>query len=187
MRIVLLGAPGSGKGTQAAMLRDRLKLVHISTGDLLRQAVAAGTELGKQAKAVMDAGKLVSDGLVLDMLEDRLSQPDIGAGIIFDGYPRNLVQSDALSNLLARMQIPLQRAVLLDVAEDTLFERLAERAKKEQRVDDTPETIRNRLKVYHEQTEPVVGYYESRGLVRKVKGEGTVEEIYARVAGAIMS
>jgi adenylate kinase len=185
MRIVLLGAPGSGKGTQAALLRDRLKLVHISTGDLLRQARAAGTPLGLKAQAAMDKGELVSDDVVLDMLEERLSQPDVGAGIIFDGYPRNLAQAASLDALLARLQQPLQRAVLLDVAESTLMDRLAERAKKEGRIDDTPATIKHRLKVYHDQTEPVVGHYQAKGLVRKVHGEGSVEEIYARVAGAI--
>ncbi len=186
MRIVLLGAPGSGKGTQATLLRERLKLVHISTGDLLRQARAEGTALGLQAQATMDRGELVSDDIVLNMLEHRLSEPDIGAGITFDGYPRNIAQADALQALLAKLKLPLQCAVLLDVPEATLLSRLADRAKKEGRVDDTPETIKNRLKVYHDQTEPVVGYYQNLGLVRKVRGEGTLEEIYARVAGAVI-
>jgi adenylate kinase len=185
MRIILLGAPGSGKGTQATLLRDRLGMVHISTGDLLRQARDAGTPLGLKAKAVMDRGELVSDDIVLGMLEERLSRPDVGDGIIFDGYPRNVAQAQALDALLAKLHLPLQGAVLLDVSEPVLLARLAERAVKEGRVDDTPETIAKRLRVYHEQTEPVVGFYQARGMVKKVPGEGSVEEIYAHAVQAL--
>ena len=187
MRIILLGAPGSGKGTQAALLRDRMKLVHISTGDLLRAARNAGTPLGLKAKAVMDRGELVSDDIVLGMLEERLAQPDTQAGVIFDGYPRNVAQADALSELLTRMAMPLNAAVLLSVSEPVLLSRLAERATKEGRVDDTPETIANRLSIYHSQTEPVVGYYQNVGILHKVAGEGTMESIYARICAAIGS
>jgi adenylate kinase len=185
MRIILLGAPGSGKGTQATLLRDRLGMVHISTGDLLRQARDAGTPLGLKAKAVMDRGELVSDDIVLGMLEERLSRPDVGDGIIFDGYPRNVAQAQALDALLGKLHMPLQGAVLLDVSEPVLLARLAERAVKEGRVDDTPETIAKRLRVYHEQTEPVVGFYQARGMVKKVPGEGSVEEIYAHAVQAL--
>jgi adenylate kinase len=185
MRIIFLGAPGSGKGTQAALLRDRKKLVHISTGDLLRAARDAGTPLGLKAKAVMDRGELVSDDIVLGMLEERLSKPDCKMGVIFDGYPRNVAQANALTELLARMEMPLEAAIFLNVSEPVLLQRLAERAKKEGRTDDTPATIAHRLKVYHEQTEPVVDYYRARGLVSKVDGEGALEEIYARVDAAL--
>jgi adenylate kinase len=185
MRIIFLGAPGSGKGTQATLLRDRLKLVHISTGELLRAARDAGTPLGLAAKAVMDRGELVSDDIMLGIIEERLSQPDVQAGIIFDGFPRTLVQADALEKLLEKLKMPLQAAILLDVAEPVLLERLAARAKKEGRTDDTPETIKHRLNVYHEKTEPVVGFYEKRGLVSKVEGVGGMEEIYARITKAL--
>jgi adenylate kinase len=185
MRIILLGAPGSGKGTQAALLRDRMNLVHISTGDLLRAARAAGTPLGLKAKAVMDRGELVSDDIVLGMLEERLMQPDTAPGVIFDGYPRNVAQANALTTLLSKLKMPLDRAILLDVSKPVLLGRLAERAKKEGRADDTPETIAHRLNVYHEQTEPVVGYYQALGMVSKVVGEGTMEEIYTRIAAAL--
>jgi adenylate kinase len=185
MRIILLGAPGSGKGTQATLLRDRMNAVHISTGDLLRAARDAGTPLGLQAKAVMDRGELVSDGIVLGMLAERLRQPDTQSGVIFDGYPRNVAQGDALTVLLETMAMPLDAVILLDVSHAVLLNRLAERAKKEGRVDDTPETIANRLKIYHDQTEPVVGYYQQRGLLSKIAGEGSMEDIYARIAAVL--
>ncbi len=185
MRIILLGAPGSGKGTQATMLRDRMNLVHISTGDLLRAARAAGTPLGLKAKEVMDRGELVSDDIVLSMLEERLHQPDAQDGVIFDGYPRNVAQADALTCMLAKMAMPLRAVVLLDVSHAVLLNRLAERAKKEGRADDTPEVIANRLKIYHDQTEPVVGYYQQRGLLSKIAGEGSMEDIYAQIAAVL--
>lgn len=185
MRIILLGAPGSGKGTQATLLRDRMNLVHISTGDLLRAARAAGTPLGLKAKAVMDRGELVSDDIVLSMLAERLHQPDAQDGVIFDGYPRNVAQADALTCMLGEMAMPLKAAILLDVSHTVLLNRLADRAKKEGRADDTPEVIANRLKIYHDQTEPVVGYYQQRGLLSKIAGEGSMEDIYAQIAAVL--
>ncbi len=185
MRIILLGAPGSGKGTQATLLRDRMNLVHISTGDLLRAARAAGTPLGLKAKEVMDRGELVSDDIVLSMLAERLHQPDAQDGVIFDGYPRNVAQADALTCMLAEMSMPLRAAILLDVSHTVLLNRLADRAKKEGRADDTPEVIANRLKIYHDQTEPVVGYYQKRGLLSKIAGEGSMEDIYAQIAAVL--
>lgn len=185
MRIVLLGAPGSGKGTQATLLRDRLQLVHVSTGDLLRAEKAAGTPLGIEAQAVMARGELVSDSLVLNMLEVRLAKPDIQAGVIFDGYPRNVTQARSLDGLLAKLKMPVQHAILLDVPETALLARLAERARKEGRVDDTPATIGHRLEVYRDATEPVVDYYARAGLLTRVAGQGTVEDIYKQIAQAI--
>lgn len=181
MRIVLLGAPGSGKGTQATLLKERLGFAHISTGDLLRQAVAAGTPLGLQAKAVMEAGHLVSDDLVLGMLEDRLHREDVKPGFILDGYPRNLIQAQALDGLLAKLGQPLDRAILIDVPLPLLVDRLAGRAKAEGRADDTPETVRNRLNVYTEQTAPVIDFYASRGALQTVNGVGALEEVLARM------
>ncbi|MEO7397551.1 MAG: adenylate kinase, partial [Ilumatobacteraceae bacterium] len=140
MRIVLLGAPGSGKGTQAARLKAELGLAHISTGDLLRGQVAARTPLGLQAKAVMEAGRLVSDDIVLGMLEERVAQPDAGKGFILDGYPRNTAQCEALESVLAKIGQPLDVAILLSVPEELLVARLAGRADLEGRKDDNPET-----------------------------------------------
>jgi adenylate kinase len=185
MRIVLLGAPGSGKGTQAARLKAQLGVAHISTGDLLRAEVAAGTPLGLQAKAVMESGKLVSDETVLGMLERRLVQADAQAGFILDGYPRNLVQADALDTLLERLGKPLDVAVLLHVDSELLFERLAGRAQAEGRKDDNPATVRERLRIYTEQTEPVIGYYRERGKLAALDGVGSLEAVYARIVAAV--
>ncbi len=185
MRLVLLGAPGSGKGTQATRLKEALRVPHISTGDLLRAAVAAGTPLGQQARAVMERGELVSDDIVLGMLEERLGQPDTEAGFILDGYPRNLVQANALDALLARLGQPVDIAVQLDVDTELLIQRIAGRAQAEGRADDTPEAVRNRLRVYSDQTAPVIDYYRGRGKLACVFGVGSMDEVLQRVLGAI--
>lgn len=185
MRLVLLGAPGSGKGTQAERLKQQLQVPHISTGDLLRAAVKAGTPLGLKAKTVMDAGQLVSDDIVLGMLEERLTQPDAARGFILDGYPRNLAQCAALESLLARLRQPLDVAVKLEVPSELIVERIAGRAAKEGRVDDTPETVRERLRVYAEQTEPVARHFEQIGKLRCVDGVGDLEDISRRVLDAL--
>ena len=185
MRLVLLGAPGSGKGTQAVRLKQALGVVHISTGDLLRAAVAAGTELGLKAKAVMDRGELVSDDIVLGMLEERLNAGDTGKGFILDGYPRNSAQAWALDALLTRLGQPVDQAVLLDVDNELLIERIAGRAKAEGRTDDTPATVRNRLRIYTEQTAPVIDFYANAGKLVKVDGVGDVAVITRRVLAAI--
>ncbi|MBO9662192.1 adenylate kinase [Dokdonella sp.] len=185
MRLVLLGAPGSGKGTQADILKAELGVPHISTGDLLRAAVKAGTPLGLQAKAVMDAGQLVSDDIVLAMLEERISQPDAKSGFILDGYPRNLAQCKALETLLERIGQPLDVAVKLDVPSELIVERIAGRAAKEGRKDDTPETVRERLRVYAEQTEPVAAHFAEEGLLKVVDGVGELADITRRVLAAL--
>lgn len=185
MRLVLLGAPGSGKGTQAAMLKAGLKVPHISTGDLLRAAVKAGTPLGLKAKAVMEAGKLVSDDIVLGMLEERLAQPDATGGFILDGYPRNLAQCEALEALLARIGQPLDIAIKLKVPSELIVERIAGRAAAEGRKDDTPETVRERLRVYAEQTAPVAEHFAALGHLRIVDGVGEVDEVFKRILAAL--
>lgn len=185
MRLVLLGAPGSGKGTQAAMLRDSLRIPHISTGDLLRAAVKAGTPLGLKAKAVMDAGKLVSDDIVLGMLEDRVAQDDARAGFILDGYPRNLAQCAALEALLDRINQPLDVAVKLDVPNELIVERIAGRAAAEGRLDDTPETVRARLRVYAEQTAPVADHFAAIGKLVSVNGVGELDVVFDRIVAAL--
>lgn len=185
MRLVLLGAPGSGKGTQANRLREHFQVPHISTGELLRAACAAGTPLGLQARAVMDAGGLVSDQIVLGMLEERLRQPDTGNGFILDGYPRNLAQANALDGLLTRLQQPVDVAVQLDVGQELLIQRLAGRAQEEGRADDSPDAVRNRLRVYTDQTAPVVDYYRNSGRLACVYGVGALDEVFARIVAAI--
>src|SRR5688572_26753158 len=162
MRLVLLGAPGSGKGTQATRLKDALGVPHISTGELLRGAVAAKTPLGLKAHEVMAAGNLVSDEIVLGMLEERLGQPDVGGGFILDGYPRNLAQANALDVLLQRLQQPVDVAVQLDVGTDLLITRLAGRAQAEGRADDSPDAVRQRLRVYTDLTAPVIDFYRAQ-------------------------
>lgn len=185
MRLVLLGPPGSGKGTQAALLKDRLNIAHISTGDLLRAAVAAGTELGKIAKATMDAGELVSDDLVLQLLEDRLGEPDVANGYILDGYPRNLAQAEALDALLARLNQNIDHALALIVDEEQIVARLAQRASEQGRTDDSESVVRHRLQVYAEQTAPVVNYYQDKGLLTRIDGMGSIEEINQRLVDVI--
>lgn len=185
MRLVLFGAPGSGKGTQATRLREHYQVPHISTGDLLRAAVAAGTALGLKAKAVMEAGQLVSDDIVLGMLEERLSKPDTASGFILDGYPRNLAQADALEALLARIDQPLHIAVQLEVPTDLLVDRIAGRAKAEGRADDTPEAVRARLEVFNQQTAPVADYFRQRSRLAVVDGVGSMDDVFERIVAAI--
>lgn len=185
MRLVLLGAPGSGKGTQAARLKDHLQVPHISTGDLLRAEVAAGSPLGQQAKAVMDRGDLVSDDILLGMLEDRFSRSDTRNGFILDGYPRNLAQADALDGLLTRIRQPMDYAVQLEVPMDLLVERIAGRAAAEGRADDSPESVRTRLKVYEEKTAPVIEFYRAHGQLTVVNGVGSLDEVFTRIVEAI--
>lgn len=185
MRIVLLGAPGSGKGTQAKRLKGELAAAHISTGDLLRAAVKAGTPLGRQAKAVMESGQLVSDAIVLGLLEERLAQPDTRSGYILDGYPRNLAQAHALDGLLARVRQPLDAVVKLNVPDSAIVERCRLRFEQEHRADDDPETVRKRLAVYAEQTAPVADFYAQRGILTEVDGVGSIESISGRVLGAL--
>lgn len=185
MRLVLLGPPGSGKGTQATRLKDLLKVPHISTGDLLRGEVAAGTELGKQAKAVMDAGNLVSDDILLGMLESRLAQADVANGFILDGYPRNLAQADALGKLLERIGQPFDAAVQLEVPTELLVERIAGRAQAEGRADDNPESVRKRLQVYTDSTAPVINFYKEQGRLTVVDGVGELDEVTQRLTDAL--
>lgn len=185
MRLVLLGPPGSGKGTQAARLKAHLQVPHISTGDLLRAEVAAGSPLGREAKEVMDKGQLVSDAILLGMLEERLSRPDVAGGFILDGYPRNLAQAAALGELLEKLGQRFDAAVQLDVPSELLVERIAGRAKAEGRTDDTPESVRTRLKVYADQTAPVIEFYRDHGQLTVVDGVGTLDEVFARLVAAL--
>lgn len=185
MRIVLLGAPGSGKGTQAKRLKVELGLAHISTGDLLRAAVKAGTPLGVKAKAVMEAGQLVSDDIVLGLLEERLGEADTQGGFILDGYPRNLAQADALDALLTRLHQPLDAVVKLNVPDADIVKRCEIRFEQEHRADDNPETVRKRLAVYAEQTAPVADFYARRGVLTEIDGVGDIAAIGDRMLAAL--
>ena len=181
MRIVLLGPPGSGKGTQATLLVKQLDVPHISTGALLRDAANRGTELGLQAKALSDKGELVPDDVMSGVLEERLGHKDVSNGFILDGYPRNLAQAESLTILLERLDQPVEEAILIDIEPHHIIKRIAKRAQEEGRTDDTEETVRNRLRVYAERTAPVADYYAERGLLTRVLGEGSIDEIFQRV------
>jgi len=207
MRIVLLGAPGSGKGTQAKLLTGDKKVPHISTGDMLREAVANGSRFGQKAKSIMDAGDLVSDDIMLGIIAERLSKPDAAEGFILDGFPRTRQQAIDLDELLDQLGAPLNAAVLMDVDFEILMKRLTGRrtcsktgkllnvhfsSQEEldectdaggelvQREDDNEETIGNRLDVYREQTEPLVDFYRARDCMRTVDADGSIDDVYKR-------
>ena len=208
MNIVFLGPPGAGKGTQAKKIAEKYGIPQISTGDMFREHLAKGTELGKKAKEYMDKGALVPDEIVLGMVEERLKQPDCEKGFILDGFPRTVPQAEALDKLLEKLGKKIDYAILIDVPDEELVKRLTGRRtckkcgmmyhvmfkppKEEgkcdvcggelyQRADDNEETVRNRLKVYHEQTEPIIAYYEKKGVLHRIDGMGSIEEIFNRI------
>ena len=185
MRIVILGAPGSGKGTQAKMLVGNLEVPHISTGVLLRNAAKRGTELGLLAKSIIDQGELVPDNIMSDMIEERLGRDDVANGFILDGYPRNLAQAKSLDSMLERMGRPVQEIIHIDVDPEQIIKRLARRAELEGRVDDAEKTVRNRMRVYAEQTAPVADYYAESGRLTRVLGDGLKEEIFQRIRSVL--
>jgi adenylate kinase len=187
MRILLLGPPGSGKGTQGKLLSERLGVPAISTGDILRAAVREGTPLGRQAQAIMAKGELVPDDLMIGLIRERVSQRDARDGFILDGFPRTVPQAEALEALLSGNGDALSAVLNFSVPEPELVERMLQRARAEGREDDRPETIRERLRVYREKTEPLIGYYRKKNLVVEVPGVGTIEEITARVESALKS
>lgn len=214
MRIVFLGAPGSGKGTQSQRLVERHGIPQVSTGDLLRAHVRDGTELGRRAKSVMDAGQLVDDATILGMVRERLAAPDAARGFILDGFPRTVPQAEGLDQMLAAIGQPLDAAVLFDVDSELLVKRISgrrtcqdcgrvfnvhtapppspppcggqcETPRLVQRPDDKEETVARRLAVYDEQTRPLVGFYEQRGLLRSIDAEGDLPTVTARLEAAL--
>ncbi len=210
MRIILLGAPGSGKGTQSQRLIERCHIPQVSTGDLLRAAVEKGTELGRKAKPIMDAGQLVSDDIMLGVIRERLTEPDAEAGFVLDGFPRNLAQAHALDELLGELGQPLDVVVVLEVDSKELVRRIAGRRTCRhcgrvfnvftsppdpeetcpqtggphelfQRPDDTESTVAERLKVYEQKTRPLVDFYAARGILRRLSAQGDVDAVAARL------
>ena len=212
MRLILLGPPGAGKGTQAKLLVERLKIPQVSTGDMLRAAVKAGTPLGQEAKQYMNRGALVPDAVIIGLVRERLQQPDCSRGYILDGFPRTVAQAEALEKTLAGLQASLDSVVSLEVPTEDLVLRIAGRrtcrncgamyhvrfspSKTDgrcdacggptyQRDDDREETVRRRLAVYAEQTAPLISFYEARGLLRRVPGTGEIAEIFQRIIAAL--
>jgi adenylate kinase len=180
MRVVLLGPPGAGKGTQADWIAARFQLVHVATGDILRTNVADGTPLGEVAQAYLDSGELVPDEVVVAMMLERLTQPDCGHGFLLDGFPRSVAQARALDRHLAELGTPLDAAINLEVAEEELLHRLARRG----RADDNAQTIRNRLQVFTSSTRPLLDYYDEQGLLFSVAAAGTIDEVTERILHA---
>ncbi len=212
MRLVLLGAPGAGKGTQAKKLIEKYRIPQISTGDILRKAVADGTPLGKEAKVIMDKGELVPDKIVLGLVEERVKQDDCKNGYILDGFPRNTAQAEALDKMLSDLRMPLDSALSVDVPKDDLMKRLTGRRtckncqqmynvyfsppKKEgacdkcggqlfQRDDDKEATIKKRLEVYDAQTAPLIDYYKKKGILKSVMGIGSIDDIFKKVCNTL--
>ena len=185
MRLVLLGLIGAGKGTQAKLAAEQHGLLHISTGDMFREAVSQGTELGKQANEFMTKGELVPDSLVIDMLLERIAQPDAEGGFILDGFPRTVAQAEALDEALTARGLSIDMAPFIRVPEEMLLERIAKRAEIEGRADDTPEVAKRRLQEQSEGIGGVASFYESRGKLEDVNGVGDVDEVKARLDAAL--
>jgi adenylate kinase len=181
MRIVFIGPPGAGKGTQADKLVEKYEFAHLSTGDMLRAARDAKTEIGLKADKYMSAGQLVPDDVIIGIIEERLKQPDCQKGYLLDGFPRTIAQAEALDALLAKKGTPLDLVLELKVPEEELFKRLAGRG----RADDSPDVIRQRLVSYRKQTEPLLAYYTKQRLLKSIDGLGTVEEIFNRAADVL--
>jgi adenylate kinase len=185
MRIVLLGPPGSGKGTQAAKLAERYGIPRISTGDILRRNVADGTDLGKRARAYMEAGKLVPDEVVIEMTARRLAEPDAKNGFILDGFPRTMPQADALDSMLSEIDRPLSIVFELQVPDEVAVERLHKRAVEEGRADDTADAIAKRIALYHQETAPLVSHYRLAGNLVGIHGDRSEHDVFAEIQDAL--
>lgn len=187
MRLLFMGPPGAGKGTQAKIIANSYNIPQISTGDILRQAIKNGTELGLKARKIMDEGGLVPDEIVIGIVKDRIKEPDALNGYILDGFPRTVQQADALKSMLAEMGQSLNAALNIDVPSEELVRRLLERAKIENRPDDTEEVIRNRLQTYQNQTLPLIEYYRKAGILKDIDGVGSLEAITGRIRNSLQS
>jgi adenylate kinase len=188
MNLILLGPPGCGKGTQAQILQDRFGAVQLSTGDMLRSAVKAGTKLGKQAEVIMNAGKLVPDDLIVSMIAERIAEPDCAGGFILDGFPRTVAQAEALDAMLKDKGLKLDHVIELEVDEAVLFARIEGRAAESggaARADDNPETLKKRLAVYRDQTAPILPYYRDTGRLKSVDGMQSIDEVTAQLVAIL--
>ena len=187
MNIILFGAPGAGKGTQAKRLVEARGLVQLSTGDMLRAAINAGTALGIRAKEIMDRGDLVSDEIILGMIAERIDSPDCANGVILDGFPRTVAQAEGLDAMLEQRGLALDHVIEISVDEDALFARIENRAAETggSRADDNAETLRKRLAVYHENTAPLLPYYDGKGLLKTVDGMNSIDEVGQAIDGIL--
>lgn len=185
MQLIFLGPPGAGKGTQAKIFLDRSGIVQISTGDILRAAVSKGTELGIKAKGFMDKGELVPDSVVIGIIEQRIQESDCKKGFVLDGFPRTIEQAKALDAILAKLGIALNHVINFEVGDEELVKRLLGRAAAEGRSDDNPESIKNRLQVFKDKTQPLISYYEERKILRHIAGTGTTGEIADKVKSVV--
>ncbi|MFA6472313.1 MAG: adenylate kinase [Candidatus Latescibacterota bacterium] len=179
MKLILLGGPGAGKGTQAAKLKEFYGIPHISTGEILREARAKGTDLGRKAAEYMDAGKLLPDDIILGIVEEKMKT--LPEGFLFDGFPRTILQAEGLDRLLEKSGKFLDGVISIEVPDEVVIERLVKRSEIEGRSDDNRETIENRLRVYYQQTEPLKEYYRKRSILKSIEGLGTVEEVFDRI------
>lgn len=188
MNIILLGPPGAGKGTQAKILEDTRGMKQLSTGEMLRAEIAAATPLGQKVKAIMEGGSLVSDAVVIEMISNRIDQPDCKAGFILDGFPRTVAQAEALDKMLSQKGRSLDAVIELAVDEGILLSRIQKRAAENAgnvRADDNEEALKKRLGVYREQTAPIIPYYESKGKLRRVDGMAAIDEVTGQIASIL--
>jgi adenylate kinase len=191
LKLILLGPPGAGKGTQSQRITERFSIPQLSTGDMLRAAVAQGTPIGRKAKPLMDAGKLVPDKIVVGVVEERIEQPDCAKGFILDGFPRTLDQAKALDRMLRKKRTALNAVIEIRVDEAELFRRIETRIRQMgeagRRSDDDPETLKRRIKVYYEQTTPLIPYYRKAGLLKVVDGMGSIDEVWKEIEAILNS
>jgi len=183
--ILLLGPQGSGKGTQARRISAEYGIPHIATGDMLRAAIAEGTPLGQQVKPILEGGELVPDELIIEVIRERLEEPDAAAGFVLDGFPRTMGQADALDSVLREIGRELTVVFALQVSDEICIERLLKRARDERRTDDTPDAIRRRLELYHRETEPLIEHYRTLGILLTIHADGTPNEVFAEIQAAL--